>query len=196
MKHPVDGCYGVRREQKASFLCANLLLLAFIVLSILNKYYCGFLMKTVREGRYDLLSDIGVVLLVFLALTACNYLVVTINDGEGSFKQLYCAYAYCLTPYIIIKPFVIIISNMLTQNEVFVLQFANLFIEVWIVILLFLSIKEVNNYSVKETVKVILLTAFTILIAALLVFIIYVLMSQAIEFVVTVIREAVYRIGN
>ena len=85
---------------------------------------------------------------------------------------------------------------MLTQNEVFVLQFANLFIEVWIVILLFLSIKEVNNYSVKETVKVILLTAFTILIAALLVFIIYVLMSQAIEFVVTVIREAVYRIGN
>ena len=138
-------------------------------------------MKTVREGRYDLLSDIGVVLLVFLALTACNYLVVTINDGEGSFKQLYCAYAYCLTPYIIIKPFVIIISNMLTQNEVFVLQFANLFIEVWIVILLFLSIKEVNNYSVKETVKVILLTAFTILIAALLVFIIYVLMSQAID---------------
>lgn len=196
MKHPIDGCYGVRRENKASMLCANLLILVFIILSILNKYYCGFLMKTVREGRYDLLSDIGIVVIVFVALTACNYLVVTINDGEGSFKQLYCAYAYCLTPYIIIKPFIIIVSNVLTYNEVFILQFANLFIEVWMVILIFLSIKEVNNYSVKETVKVILLTAFTILIAALLIFIIYVLMSQAIDFVVTVVREAVYRIGN
>lgn len=196
MKHPMDGCYGVRREGKASLLCANLMILAFIVLSILSKYYSGFLMKTVREGRYDLISDIGTVVIVFLALTACNYLVVTINDGEGSFKQLYCAYAYCLTPYIVIKPFIILISNVLTYNEVFILQFANLFIQVWMIILIFLTIKEVNNYSIKETVKVIFLTAFTVLIAVLLIFIIYVLMSQAVDFVVTVIREAVYRVGN
>lgn len=196
MKHPMDGCYGVRREKKASMLCANILIALFIIISICNKYFCGFLMKTVREGRYDLVTDIGSVILIFLALTACNYLVVTINDGEGSFKQLYCAYAYCLTPYIIIKPFSVIISNVLTYNEVFLIQFANLFIQVWMIILIFLTIKEINNYSIKETVKAIFLTAFTVLIAALLVFIIYVLCSQAVDFVVTVVREAVYRIGN
>lgn len=196
MKHPLDGCYGVKREGKASYLCANLILGGFIILSIIDKYFCGFLMKTVREGRYDLATDIGSVLIIFIGLTLCNYLVVTINDGEGFFKQLYCGYAYCLTPFIVIKPIAIILSNVLTYNEVFLIDFANIIIWTWIVVLILLTVKEMNNYSVKDTVKTLFITAFTVLILALLICIIYVLFSQAIDFVVTVVREVVYRIGN
>ena len=196
MKHPIDGCYGVRREGKAGLLCANLMLSAYIILSIITKYFSGFLFKTVREGRYDLVSDIGKVLIIFFALTACNYLVVTINDGEGRLKELYCAYAYSLMPYIVIQPFLIIVSNVITDNEQFLIQFGNTFIMVWMVVLLFLSMKEINNYTVKETIKIIFLTAFTVLIAALLVFILYVLFSQVSDFVITLGREAVYRIGS
>lgn len=193
MKHPIDGCYGVRRENKASFVCSMIVLAVFILLTIINKYYCGFLFKNVREGRYNLVQDIGVVLLVFFSLTICNYLVVTIKDGEGSFKQLVSSYAYCLTPYIVLMPFIIIISNLITYNEYFILSFATLCVYAWVVILLFLAIKETNNYSVKETVMVILLTAFTLLIAALIIFIVYVLCSQAVDFVTTLAREVVNR---
>jgi hypothetical protein len=66
----------------------------------------------------------------------------------------------------------------------------------WIVILLFLAIKEVNNYSLKETIKIILLTAFTALIAVLVLFIVYVLISQVIDFVQAIYGEVVYRLGN
>ena len=177
-------------------MCANLMLSAYIILSIITKYFSGFLFKTVREGRYDLVSDIGKVLIIFFALTACNYLVVTINDGEGRLKELYCAYAYSLMPYIVIQPFLIIVSNVITDNEQFLIQFGNTFIMVWMVVLLFLSMKEINNYTVKETIKIIFLTAFTVLIAALLVFILYVLFSQVSDFVITLGREAVYRIGS
>lgn len=193
MKHPIDGSYGVRREGKSSWASAMIILAVFILLSIINKYYCGFLFKTVREGHYDLVSDIGTVLIVFFALTICNYLVVTIKDGEGSFKNLVSAYAYCLTPYIVLMPFMIILSNLITYNEYFIIQFAMLCIYVWVAVLLFLAIKEVNNYSVKETVVVILLTAFTLLIAALILFIVYVLCSQVIDFVTTLAREVVNR---
>ncbi len=193
IKHPIDGCYGVRREGKASYLCSLIIITLFIVVSIINKYYCGFLFKTVREGRYNLVADIGTVLIAFFALTACNYLVVTIKDGEGSFKQLVSAYAYCLTPYILLMPFLIVISNMITYNEYFIIQFAMLCIYAWVIILIFLAIKEINNYTVKETFVVIILTAFTLLIAALILFIVYVLCSQAVDFVTTVCREVVNR---
>ena len=196
IKHPIDGCYGVRREGKASFLCANILIGLFILVSIINKYYCGFLFKTIRDGRYEIFQDIGIVVLVFIVLTACNYLVVTINDGEGSFKQLYSAYAYSLTPYIIITPFMVILSNVITYNESFLLSFARMCTYAWMLVLFFLSIKEVNNYSVKETVKSIFLTAFTVLIGILIVFIIYALCNQAIDFVTTLGREVVYRIDQ
>lgn len=196
MKHPMDGCYGVKKEGKNSWWCANILLGTFILISILEKYCSGFLVKTVREGRYDLITDIGKVLVIFIGLTACNYLVVTINEGEGFFKDLYCAYAYCLTPYIVIKPFVILLSNVLTYNEVFLITFANIIVWTWVVILILLTLKEINNFTVGETAKALAITAFTVLILTLLVCIIYVLFSQVIDFVITVVREVVYRIGN
>ena len=196
MRHPMDGCYGVKKEGKNSWWCANILLCTFILISILEKYCSGFLVKTVREGRYDLITDIGKVLVIFIGLTACNYLVVTINEGEGFFKDLYCAYAYCLTPYIVIKPFVILLSNVLTYNEVFLITFANIIVWTWVVILILLTLKEINNFTVGETAKALAITAFTVLILTLLVCIIYVLFSQVIDFVITVVREVVYRIGN
>ena len=196
MRHPMDGCYGVKREGKASWACANILLAAFILISIIEKYFSGFLVKNVREGRYDILTDIGSVLIIFIGLTLCNYLVVTINEGEGFFKELYCAYAYCLTPFIVIKPFVILISNVLTYNEVFLISFANIVVWVWMLVLILLTLKEINDFTVKETAKALAITAFTVLILSLLVCIIYVLFSQVIDFVVTVIREVVYRIGS
>ena len=196
MRHPMDGCYGVKKEGKNSWWCANILLGTFILFSILEKYCSGFLVKTVREGRYDLITDIGKVLVIFIGLTACNYLVVTIHEGEGFFKDLYCAYAYCLTPYIVIKPFVILLSNVLTYNEVFLISFANIIVWTWVVILILLTLKEINNFTVGETAKALAITAFTVLILTLLVCIIYVLFSQVIDFVITVIREVVYRIGN
>lgn len=196
MRHPMDGCYGVKKEGKNSWWCANILLGTFILISILEKYCSGFLVKTVREGRYDLITDIGKALVIFIGLTACNYLVVTINEGEGFFKDLYCAYAYCLTPYIVIKPFVILLSNVLTYNEVFLITFANIIVWTWVVILILLTLKEINNFTVGETAKALAITAFTVLILTLLVCIIYVLFSQVIDFVITVVREVVYRIGN
>ena len=196
MRHPMDGCYGVKKEGKNSWWCANILLGTFILISILEKYCSGFLVKTVREGRYDLITDIGKVLVIFIGLTACNYLVVTIHEGEGFFEDLYCAYAYCLTPYIVIKPFVILLSNVLTYNEVFLISFANIIVWTWVVILILLTLKEINNFTVGETAKALAITAFTVLILTLLVCIIYVLFSQVIDFVITVVREVVYRIGN
>ncbi|TAH70404.1 MAG: hypothetical protein EWM47_05360 [Anaerolineaceae bacterium] len=195
MKHPIDGCYGVRWEGKASYVSANILLAIFIVFNIINKYFTSFLFKTVREGRYNISSDIGLILLVFIVLTACNYLVCTINDGEGSFKQIYCSFVYCLTPYLVLRPFVFVLSRIVTMNERFLVTFSESFLLVWVIVLLVITIKELNNISVKETIKVILLTFFTALIFMLLVFILYVLWQQVYDFITGIGGEVVYRLG-
>ncbi|HEX3021883.1 MAG TPA: YIP1 family protein [Lachnospiraceae bacterium] len=196
MKHPIDGCYGVRRENKASYKCANFLLVLFMVLYMLNKYATGFILKTVREGEFDIFGDILFIIAAFLLTTICTYLVCTITDGEGTFKQIYCAFVYALAPYIVMKPFIVLVSNGITYNEVFLINFANLVMYIWVIILIFMAIKEVNNYSVKETFRTIGLTLFTALIAILLLFIIYILVSQVIDFVQAIYGEVVYRIEN
>ena len=84
---------------------------------------------------------------------------------------------------------------MLTSNEQFIITLLNLMIYVWVILLALLGMKEVNNYTGKETFKVICLTIFTILIVALLIFIIYVLWAQVFEFISAVFGEVVYRLG-
>lgn len=195
MRHPVDGSYGIAREGRASWAAPTFILVIFILEYLINKYLCGFLQKTVREGRYEIASDIGTVLVVIFALTACNYLICTINEGEGTIKKIYTYFCYCLLPYIFLTPVIFILSHVLTQNEQFLITIVELVIYCWVIVLGILGIKEVNNYTAGETVKIILLTAFCILIMALLVFIIYVLWSQVFQFVSAIYGEVVYRLG-
>ena len=196
MKHPFDGCYGIAREGRANMTVANILIIIFTIEYMINKYLCGFLQKTVREGRYEILTDIGTVVIVLLALTACNYLVCTINDGEGTVKKIYCSFAYCLTPYITFMPIIFVLSHIVTLNEQFLVDFTYYLTFGWMIVLFVLAVKEVNNYTVQETFKVLCLTAFTILIMALLIFILYVLWAQVFEFIFAIGGEVVYRIGS
>ncbi len=196
MKHPIDGCYGIRKEGRVSVLSANMLLVIGIIEYVINKYFCGFLFKGVRDGEYDILSDIGFIVLVLILVVGCNYLMCTINDGEGKFKHIYCSLIYSFGPYLIIQPVLFVLSHVVTVNEEFFVSFGNLAMLVWVAVLIFLSIKEINNYSVKETIVIICLTAFTILIVCLLAFICYVLASQVFDFVQSICGEVVYKIGN
>lgn len=196
MRHPMDGTYAVKREGMKSYLSAGILTAIFILFNIIYKYFCGFIFKTVKDGRYEISSDVMMVLGILLAASAVTYLVSTINDGEGRFKEILCGYVYSLTPYIIIKPFLFVLSIVLTLNEAFIMEFANLVVIVWMVILIFLTVKEINNYSFKETCKVIGLTFFTAFVFILMAIVIYILASQVVGFVVSIYGEVVYRIGN
>lgn len=198
MKHPIDGSYGIAREGRASWIAPSIILGIFTIEFIIDKYLSGFLQKYLsglREGRYEIGSDIGMVLLVVVGLTACNYLVCTINDGEGTVKKIYTYFCYCLTPYIVITPINFVLSHVVTTNEQFLIDLTEMIMYSWIVILAVLAIKEVNNYTANETFKVIALTFFTVLIMALLIFIIYVLWAQVFEFVSAIYGEVVYRLG-
>jgi tetratricopeptide (TPR) repeat protein len=195
MKHPFDGSYGIAREGRASWIAPSIILGIFTAEYVINKYLCGFLQKTIREGRYEIVSDIGKIVLVIFALTVCNYLVCTINDGEGSVKKIYTYFCYSLVPYVTLVPVIFILSHVLTTNEQFLITMLWVVIVGWALILMVISMKEVNNYTPGETFKVICLTIFTILILSLLIFVIYILWAQVFEFISAIFGEVVYRLG-
>ncbi len=195
IKNPMDGSYGISKEGKANWLTSTIILLLFIVIYVVNRYTCGFLSKTVMEGRYEILSDIGMVLIVVVAATACTYLVCTINDGEGTVKRIYTFFCYSLVPYVILTPIAYLLSHVLTINEEFLVDMIAIVTYGWMAVLILVGLKEVNNFTVRETAKVLLLTVFTALILALLLFIIYVLWAQVFEFLSAIFGEVVYRLG-
>ena len=196
IKHPIDGSYGIKREKRSSVTCANILLVIFMIEYVINKYFCGFLIKNVREGSFELVQDIGTIVIALVLIVGCNYLMCTINDGEGRLSHIYISFMYCLIPYLLITPVNFILSHVVTENEMFFISLFTFIMYVWIIAIGFVAIMEINQFTVKENIKIIFLTLFTILIVCLLAFILYVLGAQVVDFIESIVGEAVYRIGS
>jgi hypothetical protein len=119
-----------------------------------------------------------------------NYLIASISDGEGSFRQVFIGTAYSLFPYALFALPITLLSNLLTLNESFIYYFSMQLILIWSGIMLVIMVKEIHNYSFRETVRCILITLFTMAIFLLTAYILYVLFNQLFEFIQAVIREA------
>lgn len=196
LKNPADGYYGIRREGKTSYKSANIILLFAFAIFLLNKYAVGYLYLWFLDDSIYLLTDMLSFFGLFLLLVICNYLVSTIKEGEGRFRDIYQGAAYAMTPYILVKPIVIILTHVLTYNEYFLIQFGNFIAVAWTLIMVFLMIKYINDYSFGDTIKIILYSLFCVLIAILVIFILYVLITQVTEFIQSFFGEVVYRLGS
>ena len=193
MRNPFDCSYGIKKEKRSSLWAAAIIVVLFFILQVANKYASGFLFKTVREGEYELLRDAVLTFGAFILLTVCCYLVCTINDGEARFRDIVIGSAAALTPMIIALPIRLILSNVVTFNEEFFLTLLDVVAYGFTGILIVLALMYLNDYSFKKTIAIIVITLFTVLVTVALLFVVYVLIGQLIDFVSSIYGEVVYR---
>ena len=96
-------------------------------------------------------------------------------------------------PIIMIYPFAIIISNVLTLNEAFIYQFAVFGMIFWAVILLYFNIKETHNYTVGQTFVNIFLSLIFMVILIVILLIVYLMITQVSNFVTDLVKEVILR---
>ncbi len=195
MKHPIDGAYGIRFENKTSHVSTAILYGLFLFTFIIRKYFWGYIFNPLQEGEYNIPLDILTITVVILFTTMCSYLVVTITDGESTFKQTLHTVVYSLTPYIILQWIMIGLSNVLTLNERFIIDFGSVLIITWVIAIMFVGLAELNGYRYLEMIRTIFLTLFTVLVLSLTIFIVYTLSIQLVSFIMAVFSEVVNRYG-
>ncbi len=193
LKNPYDACYGIKREKRASYLSGVILLLTFFVLYVLNKYFAGFLFKTMPDGYFEVLNDFLIIFGAFLLLTICCYLVCTITDGEARFRDIFITAAYALIPMIVFMPIKLALTNVLTFNEEFFITMIDVVSIGWTALLIVLMLMYQNDYTLKQTFKTIFLTLFCVLVVVALIVVLYMLISQLVDFITSVYGEVVYR---
>ncbi|MBH0161758.1 YIP1 family protein [Fictibacillus sp. 26RED30] len=192
-RHPIDSFYYLKRKQYASILSATILYVILIVEYIYSRFYTGFIYKTVSSDA-NLVGELLLLLVPLALFIVVNYLVSTINDGEGRFKDIYIGTIYSLAPFLVFSPILTLLSNVLTYNEAFVYVFSIRIIYAWCLIILFIMLKEIHNYTFSDTIRNIFVTLFGMVIMLLVVFIVFVLIDQVYDFVYSIIKEAVLRV--
>jgi hypothetical protein len=191
--HPIDTYQDIKHLKQSSWLTASLIYLAVLLMSVVEIYGTGFIFQTVSLTNFNLSVHVVTVLGGIGLFILSNYLVATITNGEGWFKDIYLATAHALLPYVVITPILTILSNGLTYNEWIVYQLIDGLRYVWSAGLIILMIKEVHNYDVRGLLQNIFLTIFTAIMTLLVGFLLYVLTAQVINYVESIIREVLLR---
>ena len=193
LRHPIDGFYYAKTEQKASVVSATVLYIALIVVFVADQMFRGFIFNNSTKDTSVLMTVALIAVPVVLWIVG-NHMVSSISDGEGTFRQVYICTAYAATPYIFLTPVIIALSYVLTQNEAFVITLGSIVIVAWTVILLIMSVVEVHNYTGKETVKTVFLILFFMLMAIVVFAILYLVWMQVYDFMDAVKEELIYRV--
>ena len=192
-RHPIDTFYEIKHRHKASYASANMIYLCVVIVSIFAVYLTSFVFSANDVTGFNFLRYTALILGFLILFVFSNYLISTLNNGEGWFKDVYISTAYALMPYVLFTIPIVLLSNVMTQNEVFIYQ-ASLFIRNgWSIILILIMIKEIHGYSVSELIKNLFLTIFTMVMISLMLFLIYVLFNQMVDYIVGIIREVLLR---
>ena len=193
-RHPIESFYELQRLGKASVLSATILYIFLFVAYLIHQFQTGFIFSSRQSSDANLMVEFAIIFVPLLAFIIVNYLVSTINDGEGRFKDIYIGTIYSLAPYLVFILPITLLSNILSANESFIYVFSMRIIFGWCLLILFIMIKEIHNYSVSGTIRNILVTLFGMVILVLVVFIIFVLMDQLYDFIYSVIKEVLLRV--
>ena len=191
IKHPLDGYYQIKRKDRVSVKTATIIygMLAVVFVMYYEVTNIIFLEKTNVNILYELII-LGSVLILWVI---ANYFICLINDGEGSFKNVYVSTAMSFTPLLFVAPVIILLSNVLTYQEAVFYSVPLAFTLIWVSIYFFFMIKEIHNYEVGETVNIIFKSMFTMLIMGIFIFVVYSLNSQIFTVSTEIARELIER---
>ena len=139
--------------------------------------------------------DINAIVLGFFAISGlfvlCNWLVSSINDGEGTLRKVYILVAYGSVPAGLSLLAVTGLSYVMTLNETFILSLI-LFVGItWSLILIFIGLQVIHDYSGKETVRSILITFLFMLIIAVVLLVVIIMWDQVWKFIESVWKELI-----
>ncbi|VEU81216.1 YIP1 family protein [Haploplasma axanthum] len=193
LKNPADTVYSLKRERKSSVLTATIIYVVFAVLTLISLYTTGFIFNT-ANGGFGALREVAITVGVIALFIVANHLISSLQSGEGWFRDIYIGIAYALAPVLISIVPLILLSHVLTINEIFIYSVAKTIAWAWAGILVIIVIKEVHNYTVKELIVNLLLTIFTMLMIILIGFLVYLLSVQLFDYFGGLIREVILRV--
>lgn len=191
LKHPLDGFYEIKRHNRVGLLSAT------IIYGLLGILYIAYQKVTnvifIANPNSNVLYELLIISLLLGLWVIANYFVCLVREGEGSFKNVYIATAYTLTPFLLVLPFVIVLSNVLTYQEAVFFNGPIIITFIWITMYFFFMIKEVHNYEVGETFGVIFISMFTMLIMGIFIFVVYSINTQIFTVGEQMARELIQR---
>ena len=189
--HPFDGFWDLKHEKRGSVRAATTILGITVVAMFYNSIGKGYLFNPEDKYSTIFVSLISIVIPVVLWSVA-NWCLTTLFDGEGSFKDIYIATCYSLSPLPIFLIVSTVLTNIMTATEGSMVNLLVTIGFIWVIMLLFFGTLVTHDYSLGKNVITILGTILAMVIIMFVIILFGSLIMKMVTFVIAIFKE----VGN
>ncbi|MCU6711141.1 YIP1 family protein [Paenibacillus sp. J5C_2022] len=186
---PFSMFWELKYEQKGQLWVAWSIVIGVAVLSMLRKFYSGFLVTGYYIPEMSSVSEMALVIVPFIVWCIASWSLTTLMDGEGKFREIVIASGYAMLPLLLVYIPQLFFSWIMTTEEIaFFLLFDSIAL-LWFIGLLFVGTMTVHQFTPLKTVITMLLTVVVIAIIIFLALLFFSIVQQLMVFVSTVYQE-------
>jgi hypothetical protein len=190
---PFDGFWDLKHEKRGTLPAAIVILALWLLLQALDYRYTGFTVRIINWERFNIWLELFTSVVPFFLWCISNWCLTTLMDGKGTLKDIFIASCYALTPFILLAPILIILSNVLLSTELAFWSFFSVFSTVWFLFLMLAATMETHEYSFSKALFTGFLTLGGIGVMLFLFFVLFSLVSDMVMYFVALYREVIFR---
>ncbi len=189
--HPFDGFWDLKHEKRGSVRAASTILGITIIAMFYNSVGKGYLFNPEDKYSTIIVSFVSVLIPVIL-WTVANWCLTTLFDGEGSFKDIYIATCYSLSPLPLFLIVSTVLTNVMTTTEGSMVNLLVTIGFIWTIMLIFFGTLITHDYSLGKNVITILGTILAMVVIMFIIILFSSLVMKMVSFVIAIFKE----IGN
>jgi hypothetical protein len=190
---PFDGFWDLKHEKRGSLPAALIILGLWLLIEALSYRFTGVVIRIVNWEYFNIWRSLFTMVVPLLLWCAANWCLTTLMDGKGTFKDIFIASCYALTPFVLINPLLIVLSNVLTVNEAALWMFFSTLSTIWFIFLILAAMMETHDYSFLKAIFSSFLTLVGMGIIIFLFFILFGLISDSIAYFISLYKEIAFR---
>lgn len=158
MLHPFDGFEDFKRNKKGKLSVALVFIFLFIIFRIMKFSYESPIINDVNPLDLNSIKEILTVVMIVGLFSVANWSVTTIMSGKGNYKEILMVTGYALFPIVIIGIPAVLISNLLTIEEMAIYQLIIGMSYVATGWILFMGVLNIHEYGLLKTIGSLFLT--------------------------------------
>ncbi len=151
--HPYDGFYRMKGRKLSIATLLTMLLLLLLAAKAASLYWTGFIFHPYNLNRIELGNELLVFLRPLAAWVVASYLVSTVRDGEGRFRDVLQISLHAVVPYVVLTGPIVLLSNMLVLEEGVLLSSLTTIMWLWMGVLFIVSSQVIHNFEFVENIK-------------------------------------------
>lgn len=192
--HPFDGFWDLTHEKRGSLGAANVLVALYFMTQLWSMRFTNFMFMDVLWEKINIWQQILGNLAPILIYCAANWCLTTLFDGKGRFVDIYIGTAYALTPYILVRNIVTILSNFVTEDEGAFIAYVDYIALIWCIFLILVSVMQVHDYGFGKAIFAIIASLLGMMVIVFLLLLFFTLLSDAVSYFISIYKEIAFRL--